>query len=127
MELTFESYLSAHTRRWVELTVYPDAKARDFLTDTERKEGGEATATVNEYDFPDNAVVVALIEFGDAVATDADDPESTAIEVHIGPEADPLVIEAAEAAARDKAAEIGISDDASEALPGYAGFWIIRH
>ena len=83
------------------------------------------TAWTCEYDFPDDSVVVARSEFGPAVV-DPDAPVNVTVEVHIGPQASPAVIAAAEAEAKKLAAEAGMKED-DESIPGFSGLSVVQH
>lgn len=124
MKLIFHAHLSAKTHSDFELTVFPDGKPEDFLTRSETEEGGESTASTCEYDFPDNSVVVASIEFGPALI-EPDAPVRVTVEMHIGAEASTSVIAAAEAEAKKLADQAGIKGYSSVAEE--EGLRIIRH
>jgi hypothetical protein len=125
MRLSFNEHMSAKTRRDVRLQVFPSGEPKSYLTERQERESGESTAWSYEYDFPDDLVVVAYIEFGGAVIM-PDEPVTTAVEVHIGPEAAPAVIASAETEAKKLAANAGINED-TERIPGYSGLQIIKH
>jgi hypothetical protein len=125
MNLIFHSHISSKTHRDFALKMFPDGEPDDFLKRNEEEEGDEMTAWTCEYDFPDNSVVLANVEFGPALVS-PDGPVKVTIEVHIGPEASAPVIAAAEAEAKNLAVQEGIevhdgSDDDSSL------FRIIRH
>lgn len=125
MKLSFSGHLSAKTSRDFELKVFPSGEPETFLTGHQEWERGEGIAWIREYDFPDNSVVVARIEFGPAVI-DPDAPVDVTVEVHIGPEARTSVIAAAEAEAKKLAAQAGIEEH-DESIPGFSGLRVIRH
>jgi hypothetical protein len=125
MKLSFEQHLSAKTRRDVRLKVFPSGEPENFLTSRQEREGDESVASTCEYNFPDDSVVVAHIEFGPAVVGPRA-PESVCIEVHTGPEASRDVIAAADAEARKLADDAGVNEQ-DDNIPGYSGLWTIRH
>lgn len=125
MKLSFSEHLSAKTRRHFQLKVFPAGEPTAFLTRRQEEERGESLASICEYEFPDQSVVVACIEFGPAeMAPDA--PVTVTVEVHIGPEARASVIAAAEAEAKKIAAQAGI-EEYGDRIPGFSGLWVIRH
>ena len=95
------------------------------MTGRQEWERGEGMASICEYDFSDNSVVVARIEFGPAVI-DPDAPSDVTVEVHIGPEASASAIAAAEAEAKELAVQAGIKKH-DDNTPGFSGLWVIRH
>ena len=125
MKLTFHAHISAKTHSDFKLKVFPEGKPGDFLAQREVDEGDESLATTCEYDFPDNSVVVARIEFGPAVI-DPDGPVDVTVEVHVGVEASASVVATAEAEARELATHAGIEGD-GPSMVGFSRLNIIRH
>ena len=125
MKLSFSEHLSAKTRRHFELKVFPSGEPEAFLTGRQDDERGESCASNCEYDFSDDSVVVARIEFGSAVIA-PDALVSVTVEVHIGPEASASVIAAAEAEAKELVTHAGIREH-DDSIAGFSGLWIIQH
>jgi len=124
MKLIFSAHISAKTHRDFELRVFPDGEANDFFIRCEDEESGEMSASTCEYDFPDDLVVVARIEFGPALI-EPDAPLSLTIEVHVGAEASSSVIAAAEAEAKELAAQARTKEHNND--DDSTGLRIIRH
>ena len=125
MKLTFHAHISAKTHSDFKLKVFPEDEPGDFLVQREVDEGDESLATTCEYDFPDDSVVVARIEFGPALIK-PDAPGRVTIEVHIGPQASTSVIAAAEAEAKELATQAGIEEH-KESVTGSLGLRLIRY